>query len=418
MAGRRVAVTGLSLITPLSCNVQTAFQGLCTGLSGIKRLDPTEVPDYEKLRVKVGGKPPSDFDVAYWNKESSHARNEVNSFSLAITANALKDGKWKVVSEELAERFGGAYGIERASMQCVNRAQKAISEVGYGKIERFVALKAIVHIATGSASINNRMRGPTNTIVMDSCSGAGAIGEVFHMLQGDEVDIGFAGAADGNTYPLFLASFDNAGILNHSSNDAPEKASKPFDQGSQGMVFSDGGGGLLLETFDHAEDRDAEVRAELVSFSRVTELGPWTEADPNGDGTYRAITLALKNANVRPEEVDLVSASGFGRPSFDRSEAIGIKRAFGRHSPSVTTISGNLGHLKAGSGAVQSVFAVLSLQSGLIPPILNLTNPIPETQDLDLVTGSARKKDVRYAVVINKGFGGFNTALLYKKAEA
>jgi 3-oxoacyl-[acyl-carrier-protein] synthase II len=153
----------------------------------------------------------------------------------------------------LLERFGGAYGIERASMQCVNRAQKAITEVGNGKIERFVALKPIVRFATGSASINNRMRGPTTTIVMDSCSGAGAIGEVFHMLQGDEVDIGLAGAADGNTYPLFLASFNNARILNHSSNDAPDKASK---------------------SFDHAEDKDAEVRAELVSFSRVTELGP------------------------------------------------------------------------------------------------------------------------------------------------
>lgn len=417
MAGRRVAVTGLSLITPISCNVQTAFKGLCDGLSGIKRLDPTEVPDYDKLRVKVGGKTPADFDAAYWMKESSHARNEVNSFSLAITADALKDGKWKIESEELADRFGGAYGIERASMQCVNRAQKAIMEVGYGKIERFVALKAIVHIATGSASINNRMRGPTNTIVMDSCSGSGAIGEVFHMLQGNEIDIGFAGSADGNTYPLFLASFDNAGLLNRYSNDAPDQASRPFDQGARGMVFSDGGGGLLLESFDHAEDRDIDIKAELVSFARVNELGPWEEADPSGDGTYRAITTVLKKANVRPEQVGLVSAAGFSLGSFDRSEATGIQKAFGSHKPAVTSISGNLGHLKAGSGAVQSVLAVLSLQSGLIPPILNLTNPIPETQGLDLVTGSARKKDVEYAVVINKGFGGFNTALLFKKAD-
>mmetsp|Transcript_29052 Transcript_29052/g.51991 ORF Transcript_29052/g.51991 Transcript_29052/m.51991 type:complete len:419 (+) Transcript_29052:539-1795(+) len=418
MAGRRVAVTGLSVISPLSCNVQTAFKAACEGKSGIKKLDSTEVPDYEKLRVKIGGKTPADFDAAYWLKESSHARNEVNSFSLAITSDALKDGQWKITDEALADRFGGAYGIERASMQCVNRAQKAIMEVGYGKIERFVALKAIVHIATGSASINNRMRGPTNTIVMDSCSGAGAIGEVFHMLKGNEIDIGFAGAADGNLYPLFMASFDNAGLLNRDSNDAPEQASRPFDQGAKGLVFSDGGGGVLLETFDHAEERGIDIKAELVSFARVNELGPWDGASPDGDGTYRAILGALKKANVRPEQVDLVSAAGFSLASFDKSEATGIKRAFGSHSPAITSISGNVGHLKAGSGAAQSVFAVLSLQTGLIPPVLNLKNPIAEASGLDFVTGSTRKKDLEYALVLNKGFGGFNTALLFKKVEA
>jgi 3-oxoacyl-[acyl-carrier-protein] synthase II len=415
---RRVVVTGLGLVTPLGADVETTWANILAAKSGagrITRFDPSD----QKCQVACEVKPadhPYGFDPG---KRVDHkVQRQVDPFiiyGIDAAGQALEDAGLTDMSE--AERFragcsigsgiGGLPGIASESLVC--------QEKGPSRVSPHFVHGRLINLISGQVSIKYGLMGPNHAVVTACSTGAHSIGDAARMIRDDDADVMLAGGAEGAICPLGIAGFAQARALNTSFNDRPEQASRPYDKDRDGFVMGEGAGIVVLEEYERAKARGAKIYAEVVGYGLSGDAYHVTAPQPDGDGAYRSMEMALKKAGMTPGDIDYINAHGTSTMA-DTIELGAVKRLFGGAiaNVSMSSTKSAIGHLLGGAGAVESIFCILAIRDQIVPPTLNLDNPDEGTEGVDLVPHVAKKRVVKAVLNNSFGFGGTNASLVMR----
>lgn len=408
---KRVVVTGMGVITPIGNQVDSFWNNLVTGTSGISTIDHMDVSEYKTSIAGVV----RDFDA-----EAAVGRREVRrmdrytQFAVAAAKQALEDANLTIDATN-EERVGVYIGSGIGGIHTILDNYRTLLSRGPSRVSPTVVPMMIANMAAAQVSILFGAKGPSLAPVTACATGNNAIGEAFKLIQRGGADAVIAGGAEATITDLALAGFGNATALS-TRNDAPAQASRPFDAQRDGFVAAEGAGVLVLESLEHAERRGARIHAEIVGYGSTSDAYHIVATDPEGAGAYRAMRDALADAGLAPEELDTINAHATSTPAGDLSETRAIKRLLGRRAYDVP-VSANksmIGHMLGAAGGVEAVALIKTLQDGVIPPTINLDHPDPEC-DLDYVPHIARKADLTYGLSSSFGFGGHNAVLVFKK---
>ncbi len=410
---RRVVITGLGVVSPIGTGVEKFWSNLIAGVSGvdtIKRFDPVEIglPVHIAAEVK-------DFEAEkYFDKKDAQKVSDFIKFAVAAAEEAIKDsglleGKWDPY------KVGVIIGTGIGGLKDIEEQQKVLMEKGPRRVSPFFIPYGISNMASGLVAIRFGFKGPNYCVVSACATGNHAIGDAMRLIQKGDIDVAIAGGCESAITPLGVAGFASMRALS-TRNHEPQKASRPFDRDRDGFVMGEGAGILVLEEYEHAKARGAKIYAELVGYGATDDAYHITAPCVDGEGAYMCMKLALEDAKVKPEEIDYINAHGTSTPLNDKSETLAIKRLFGEHAYKLKISSNKsmIGHLLGAAGAVEAVATAKTVQTGIIPPTINLENPDPEC-DLDYVPNKAIEYLVNYALSNSFGFGGTNACLLFKK---
>ncbi len=411
---RRVVVTGLGLISPLGNSVKESWSSLLAGTSGVSGINLFD-PSAFNCRIAAEVK---NFDPSlYLGAKDARRFERFTAFGVAAAFEALDDAKLAFEENEAeAERAGClvSSGIGGIHTKCHDYAEYLAG--GPRKFSPFVVPVSIITSTNGKLSIARNLKGPNLAIGTACASGLHSIGEAAWIIARDDADVMVAGGTESAIHPAGIAGFDNIHALSRR-NDAPEKASRPFDKDRDGFVLGEGAGVLVLEEYEHALRRGAHIYCEVVGYGLNADAYHFTA--PAKDGAARCMKLALKRANLTPDAIDFINAHGTSTPMGDASEANAIREVFGEHTDNifVTSTKGATGHALGGAGGMEAVFTVLSIRDQIVPPTLNLEN-----QDLKcpirICSGAAQKCDITYAMKNNFGFGGTNASVIFKAFDS
>lgn len=410
----RIVITGLGAITPVGNTARDCWQNLVAGVSGVGRIthfDPEDLPVQIAAEVK-------DFDPAdYIDVKEARRSHRSAHFALAAARQALDDAGLQI-DDTNAEDVGVVMNTGIGGGSELEHAGQAFAEKGPRRISPMLVPMVMPNAVACLVSIHVRSRGPVITSTSACASGTQALLEAFHLLRRGEAQVVIAGSTEAAITPAAMASFANARALSRR-NAEPQRASRPFDRDRDGFVIGEGGIAMILETESHARRRDARIYAELAGGALTADAYHITAPDPDGNGAVRAMSRALKFAEMRPEEIDVVFAHGTSTPLNDVTETQAIKAVFGEHAYAlaVSATKSMVGHLLGAAGGISALAAILSLQDDVIPPTANLENPDPEC-DLDYVPQVARRRPVRAAMVNAFGFGGQNAVVVVREWNA
>ncbi len=410
---RRVVITGLGAVTPIGTGVQKFWENLIAGVSGvdiIKRFDPIEAGLTVHIAAEV-----KDFEPErYFDKKEAQKVSDFIKFAVAASEEAIKDSGL-LESKYDPYRVGVIIGTGIGGLRDIEEQQKVLMEKGPRRVSPFFIPYGISNMASGLVAIRFGFKGPNYCVVSACATGNHAIGDAMRLIQRGDIDVAIAGGCESAITPLGVAGFASMRALS-TRNDEPQRASRPFDADRDGFVMGEGAGILVLEEYEHAKARGAKIYAELVGYGATDDAYHITAPCADGEGAYMCMKLALEDAGIRPEEVDYINAHGTSTPLNDKSETLAIKRLFGEHAYRLKISSNKsmIGHLLGAAGAVEAVATVKTIETGIIPPTINLENPDPEC-DLDYVPNKAINYPVRYALSNSFGFGGTNACLIFKK---
>ncbi|MEJ5338165.1 MAG: beta-ketoacyl-ACP synthase II [Aquificaceae bacterium] len=410
---RRVVITGLGAVTPIGTGVEKFWENLVAGVSGIdtiKRFDPVEIG----LSVHIAGEV-KDFDPEkYFDRKDVQKVSDFIKFAVAASEEAIKDSGI-LESKVDPYRVGVIIGTGIGGLRDIEEQQKVLMEKGPRRVSPFFIPYGISNMASGLVAIRSGFKGPNYCVVSACATGNHAIGDAMRLIQKGDIDVAIAGGCESAITPLGVAGFASMRALS-TRNDEPQKASRPFDRDRDGFVMGEGAGILVLEEYEHAKARGARIYAELVGYGATDDAYHITAPCADGEGAYMCMKLALEDAGVRPEEIDYINAHGTSTPLNDKSETLAIKRLFGEHAYRLKISSNKsmIGHLLGAAGAVEAVATVKTIETGIIPPTINLENPDPEC-DLDYVPNRSISYSVNYALSNSFGFGGTNACLLFKR---
>jgi 3-oxoacyl-[acyl-carrier-protein] synthase II len=420
---KRVVVTGMGLVTPLGCGVKATWDRLLAGESGIRSIQSFDVSD---LPVKIAGQiPQGDTSSGLFNPDDwveVKDRKKMDAFilfALAAATQAVEDSGWKPENEEDRERTGVMIGSGIGGLPSIAEGALTIHEKGPRRLSPFFIPAALINLASGHVSIKYSFRGPNHAVVTACATGAHAIGDAARMIQLDDADVMVAGGTEAAVCRLGLAGFASARALSTSFNDTPEKASRPWDKDRDGFVMGEGAGVVVLEEYEHAKKRGAKIYAEIVGYGMSGDAYHLTAPTPDGNGGYRAMQAALKRAGMTAADIDYVNAHGTSTPLGDEIELGAVKRLFGDHAKSISMSSTKsaIGHLLGAAGSVEAIFSILAVRDQMVPPTLNLENPSPGCEGVDLVPKKAKERKVRAALSNSFGFGGTNASLIFTAAS-
>ncbi len=410
MSNRRVVVTGLGIVSPVGSTVKSAWEDITAGKSGIR---PIEVFDASDMPVRISG-PVKDFNADdYVSPKDQRKMDTFVYYGIAAGLQALRDGKLEV-SEANAERIGVAIGSGIGGLPYIEKSYGAYLKGGARKISPFFVPSAIINMVAGNLSIMCGLKGPNISIVSACATGTHNIGDAARMIKYGDVDVMLAGGAEMATTPLGIGGFAAARALS-TRNDDPERASRPWDKDRDGFVLGDGAGVLMLEEYEHARARGAEIYCELAGFGWNSDAYHMTQPSEGGEGAASCMLMALRDAGLNPEQVDYINAHGTSTPAGDKAETQAVKRALGDHAKrvAVSSTKSMTGHLLGAAGGIEAVFSVLAIKYGLIPPTINLDTPDPDC-DLDYVPNIAREQAIKVALSNSFGFGGTNGTLVFR----
>ena len=409
---RRVVVTGMGVLTPLGHTVGETWKAAVAGESGI---GPITQFDPSGVETSFAG------EVRGWDPESVIIRREARrldrSAQLFIGAaqQAMDDAGMDFVGDaEDADRAGVAVGSGLGGMLSFDNQIKVMMSRGARRISPLAVTMIIPNEAAGVASIRFNMRGPVTCVVTACAASANAIGDAAEIIRRGAADVMLAGGAEATICEFGIGSFNKSRALS-TRNDDPAGASRPFDRDRDGFVMSEGGACLILEDRERAVSRDARIYGEVIGYGMTSDAFHVTLPKPGGRGAARAMEAALDDAGLRPEQVDYINAHGTSTKANDVTETLAIKLALGDKAARAVPISSTKsmsGHLMGGAGAIESIFCLQAINSGLIPPTINYTTPDPEC-DLDYVPNEAREAQVEYAMTNSFGFGGHNVSLVF-----
>ncbi len=412
---RRVAVTGLGILAPNGLSIETCWNALLNGESGIDYIKGFDTTDF---RVKIGGEL-KDFDPERFGIDRKEARRTdlCTQYAVVTAKMAAEDANLDLSAED-PERVGVIYGSGIGGVQTFEDQHTALIRKGPRRISPFFIPMMIADMTSGQVSIELGAKGPNYTTVSACSSAAHAIGNAFREIRDDEADIMVAGGAEAAVSPMSLGGFASMKALS-TLNDEPQRASRPFDAHRDGFVLGEGAGGLILEELEHARGRGARIYAEIVGAGYTGDAYHMADMAPGGEGGVRATHRALKQAGLQPEDVDYINAHGTSTPIGDKSETAAIKTVFGEHAVklAVSSTKSMTGHLLGASGAVETIASILAIHQDRVPPTINYETPDPEC-DLDYVPNKAREMPVEVAVNNSFGFGGHNAVLVMRKYRA
>lgn len=411
MAKRRVVVTGMGTITPLGLNVKDTWSAILAGKSGVRTIthfDATELP--VKFCANV-----QNFDAGlYMNPKDARRLDTFIQYGVAATKEALEDSKLDLEAEDL-NRIGVAIGSGIGGLPIIEKNCNVLAESGPRRISPFFIPGTIINMVAGYVSIIHGFKGPNISIVSACTTGTHNIGHAARMIAYGDAEVMVTGGAEMATSVLSMGGFASSKALS-TRNDAPEKASRPWDKDRDGFVISEGAGVLILEEYEHAKRRGAQIYAELIGFGMSADAYHMTAPDQEGAGFVSSMENTLKDAGLAPTDIDYINAHGTSTPAGDPLEALAIKKAFGDHAYklAVSSTKSMTGHMLGAAGAVEAIISILAMRDQIAPPTINLDNP-DEGCDLDFIPHTAREMKLDTVLSNSFGFGGTNGSLIFKR---
>ena len=409
---RRVVVTGIGLICGVGNSTPEVWQALLAGKSGIERITSFDVANFAcQIAAEVKGFDPLQYI------EKKEARKMARFIHLAIAAadEALQSANYKVEDQEMAERTGVNIGSGIGGFDIIEREHSNLINGGPRKISPFFIPSAIVNLAAGQVSMRHNAKGPNEATCTACTTSAHSIGDAARIIKYGDADVMIAGGSEAAITPMGVGGFAAMRALS-TRNDDPHHASRPWDKDRDGFVIGEGAGIVILEELEHAKQRGARILAEVVGYGMSADAYHITQPAEDGDGGFRVMRNALRDAGIKPEQVGYVNAHGTSTPLGDEIEATAIKRAFGDHAykMAVSSTKSMTGHLLGGAGGLEAGITVLALRDQIVPPTMNLENP-GEGCDLDFVPNKPRTIEMEYAMSNSFGFGGTNGCLVFRR---
>lgn len=414
---RRVVVTGLGIVSPLGVGVDHVWNRLIAGESGIVPIDRF---DASALPSRIAGQlPPGSKDDGNWNLDDwvlpkdQRKMDPFITYGVAAAEMALDDADWHPQDESDRYRTGVMIGSGIGGLAGIEAGSITLHERGPRRISPFFIPSNLINLVSGQVSIRHGLAGPNHSVVTACATGTHAIGDAARLIIWDDADVMVAGGAEAAICAVGFAGFCAAKALSSGFNDTPEKASRPWDVDRDGFVMGEGAGVVVLEELEHARKRGARIYCEVTGYGLSGDAYHVTSPPPDGSGGYRSMLAALKRAGANPEDIDYINAHGTSTPVGDEIELGAVKRLFGdaAYKLSMSSTKSAIGHLLGAAGAVEAIFAIKALQTGIVPPTLNLENP-SEGCDIDLVPLEAKERRVRSALSNSFGFGGTNASLI------
>ncbi|REJ33437.1 MAG: beta-ketoacyl-[acyl-carrier-protein] synthase II [Bacillota bacterium] len=410
---RRVVVTGIGVITPVGIGKEAMWDALARGVSGIGPITRFDASDYP---TRFAGEV-RDFDpAAYMDRKDARRLDRFIQYAWAATQMALTDANLDPTKVD-GERMGVLIGSGIGGIETLEQQMRVLAERGPDRVSPFLVPMMIPDMASGYVSIQIGAKAHNACTVTACASGSNAIGDAARIIQRGEADIMITGGTEASVTPVALAGFSAARALS-TRNDAPQKASRPFDKERDGFVLAEGAGILVLESLEHAQARGARIYGEVAGYACTGDAYHITQPAPEGEGAYRAIRRALEDAGVSPDEIDYINAHGTSTEYNDYFETLAIKRALGEaaYRVPISSTKSMTGHLLGAAGAVEAIVCLLAMERGLIPPTINYEVPDPGC-DLDYVPNEARPAKIDVAVSNSFGFGGHNAVLVLRRVS-
>lgn len=408
----RVVVTGLGAITPLGNSLQAYWQGLISGSNGIGSITLFDTTNYA---CKIAGEVKGFDPLEYMERKESKRMDRFAQFAIAASKQALTDAQL-IIDDNNAHEIGVFIGTGVGGLKVMEDQQENLLLKGPNRVSPFTVPTMICNMGAGLTAIHTGAKGPNACTVTACAAGSNSIGDAFRLVQRGFAKAMICGGAEAAITPLSIAGFSSAKALSFR-NDSPETASRPFDVDRDGFVMGEGCGILILEEREHALARGAKIYAEIVGYGMTCDAYHMTAPVPEGEGATRAMELALKDANLTPDQISYINAHGTSTPANDVTETKAIKRALGEDNARKVAISSTksmTGHLLGGSGGIEAVATVMAIANDQVPPTINLQNPDPEC-DLDYVPHQSLQLTVESALSNSFGFGGHNVTLAFSK---
>lgn len=420
---RRVVVTGLGIVSPLGCGVDHNWDAITHGKSGIKKIDRFDTTEYAS---QIAGLVPKTTDETptngafnpdlYVAPKDQRKMDPFIVFGLAAAQEAIADSGWVVETDEQKERTGVLVGSGIGGISHMYDSAVTLHERGPKRLSPFCIPAMLINLASGHISIKYGFKGPNHSVVTACATGTHAIGDSARLIAFGDADVMVAGGAEAAVTPFGVGGFAAARALSTSYNDSPDQASRPFDEGRDGFVIGEGAGIVVLEEYEHAKARGAKIYGEVIGYGLSGDAYHITAPAENGDGGFRAMQSALRNANINPEDIDYINAHGTSTPVGDGIECTAVKRLFANalDTISMSSTKSAIGHLLGAAGAVEAIYSIKALNTGILPPTLNLNTISEPCQGIDLVPNTAKEKQIQTVLSNSFGFGGTNASLVIK----
>jgi 3-oxoacyl-[acyl-carrier-protein] synthase II len=418
---RRVVVTGMGMVSPLGLGAEACFRQLLEGRSGVRQITRFETAD---LPARIAGEVPRGTGPGEFNPLDFASAKDVRHleefvlFALGAAHQAVTDAEWLPTGEHALERTGVLIGSGIGGIESIANSAVTLHEKGPRRVSPYFIPSSLINEVSGAVSMKYGFRGPNHSVVTACATGAHAIGDAARLIAYGDADVMIAGGTEAATCRLTIAGFSQMRALSTGYNNDPTAASRPWDKARDGFVLGEGAGVLVLEERDHALQRGARIYAEILGYGLSGDAYHVSAPEPTGDGARRAMKAALDRAKLDPSAIDYVNAHATSTPVGDPVELNAVRDLFQEHSRKLcmSATKSATGHLLGAAGAVESVFTILALRDGVVPPTLNLHEPSPATS-LDLVPLKPKERAIHYALSNSFGFGGTNAALVFGRGE-
>lgn len=417
---RRVVVTGIGLVTPLGIGIENVWNQLVAGKSGIGRTDYFDVTDYP---CKISGQVPrgtleeNKFNSDDWVRKKDQKKYDLFiHYGLAAAKQAIEDSGYTPETDEEKEAVGVMVGSGIGGLDSMYEgAAKVYEGGGLSRLSPFFIPSLLINMVSGLISIEYGFKGPNHAVVTACSSGAHAIGDAGRIIAAGDADVMVAGGAEAGICKLGVKGFCAARTLSTNFNDEPERGSRPWDQNRDGFVMGEGSGILVLEEYEHAKKRGAKIYAELTGYGLSGDAFHITAPAADGNGARRSMQMALKKAQINPEDIDYINAHGTSTPVGDQIEHDAVVSLFGAQpNLCMSSTKSSIGHLLGAAGSVEAIFSILAMQNNIAPPTLNLEDPI-ENCAIDLVANKAKEVEIKKVLSNSFGFGGTNASLVFEQ---
>ncbi len=417
---RRVVVTGMGMVTPLGCGVEATWRRLLAGESGARRVDTFDVSDLPcKIACPIPRGDGSDgtYDPDRWQEPKEQRKvDEFITFAMCAAAQAIADAGCAPKTHDDQITTGVMIGSGIGGIEGIAETAVILKEKGPRRVSPFFIPGRLINLASGYVSIAHGLKGPNHAVVTACSTGAHAIGDAGRLIALGDADVMVAGGAESPINRLSLAGFSACRALSTGFNDDPIRASRPYDRDRDGFVMGEGAGVVILEDLDRARARGAKIYAELIGYGLSGDAHHITAPAEDGDGAYRCMAAAVKRAGISPSEIDYINAHGTSTPLGDEIELNAVHRLVGNAAGRIAMSStkSSTGHLLGAAGAIESIFSILAMRDGMVPPTLNLDNPSVETA-MDLVPHAAKPRQIDVVLSNSFGFGGTNASLVFRR---
>lgn len=417
---RRVVVTGLGMVTPLGCGVETTWRRLLKGESGARRIEKFEVADLPAqiaCQIPRGDGSDGTYNADQWMEPKEQRKvDDFIIFGMCAATQALADAGWKPTTPEDQNTTGVLIGSGIGGIEGIAETAIVLKERGPRRVSPFFIPGRLINLASGYVSIEHGLKGPNHAVVTACSTGAHAIGDAGRLIALGDADVMVAGGTESPINRLSMAGFAACRALSTGYNDRPTKASRPYDRDRDGFVMGEGAGVVVLEEYEHARKRGAKIYAELIGYGLSGDAFHITAPTEDGDGAFRCMQAAIKRAGITASDIDYINAHGTSTMA-DTIELGAVERVVGNAAGQISMSSTKscIGHLLGAAGAVEAIFSILAMRDQVAPPTINLDNPSVETA-IDLVPHQARKRDIDLVLSNSFGFGGTNASLIFRRA--